>query len=169
MKLLGAAAVLGASVALGARRSAARWRELKCLDGLCHAVRLMRAELVSRLSPMEELLRFAASRTAGETADFLTSVLQNMDRLGERSFAELWSDAAEGCLSSLPAAQRLALHRLGAALGRFELQEQEAACEAFLLEAQAALDERRAAFPQRRRLDFALGAAGGALLCLVLF
>lgn len=169
LKILGAAAVVAASTGIGLRRNAALRREIDCLDGLCHAVTLLRAELMSRLAPTEELLRCAAANSEGETADFFAWVLRNMDKLGERSFSEIWRDGAVRCLTSLPEEQRGALDRLGAALGRYELREQAAACDAFLRGARETLDARRSAFPQRRRLDLALGAAGGLLLCLVLF
>ena len=168
VRVLGAAAVLAASTTMGLRRSAARRREIQCLDGLCHAVTVIRAELACRLAPTEELLCCAAADGVGETAAFFALAAQSLGCLGERSFAELWSDSAARCLPSLPEEQRGALDRLGAALGRYELQEQVAACDSFLRGAQESLDACRAAFPQRSRLDFALGASGGLLLCLVL-
>lgn len=143
-------------------------RELKTLEDLYTGVRVMRAELAARLCPTRELTLLAAERTAGETALFLRSVAEGLSELEQKSFCEIWRGACRTGLHSLTNENRERLEALGDTLGRYGLDEQLAALDRFLLQTDEEIRKLREKFPERRRLSFALSAAAGAFLCLLI-
>lgn len=168
MRWIGALAVMLACMGMSLSLIRALRGELLCLKSLCHALERMRAELATTLCPLPRLLEEAARVSEGEAASFFCAVSEGMESLSERSFAEIWTDAAGRCLPSLQTQERAELEQLGAALGRYELQEQLAAIDRFLLSASDTLSRRRLQFPDRRRLILALGTAAGGFLCLLM-
>lgn len=168
MKLLGAASVMLSCTTIALILVSAERRALRALNALCLALAHMRAELTTRLCPTKELLYVAACAAEGETAAFFFRVLEGMDALSTKSFEEIWKEAAGISLPTQLEAEKAALIELGASLGRYELQVQLAAIDRFLLLGQTALDERRRALPDKRRLIIALSETAGFFLCLLL-
>ena len=167
LKIIGAVIVIGACLSIGQRRVIAVRRELCTLGALMHGVRIMRAELTSRLCPMEELLRKAAEHAGREAEDVFLCCAESLSKLNENSFSELWSDSC-GTILSIPAEERRQLELLGESLGRYELDEQLAACDRYLHDAGVKVQKLRMMLPELRKLSLALSAAAGAFLCLLI-
>ena len=92
MKALGCILLLGASGWLGL---AAVWglkARVEQLRAFLGALEEMERELACRLSPMPELLGRLA-RTPGPVGEFFGLCAGGLERLGERSFAQLWDKA----------------------------------------------------------------------------
>lgn len=168
MRLFGAICVMLAVSAFAYSLISNEKRALRCLGTLCCALERMRAELTTRLCPTQDLLHEAANTTEGETAQFFFQILEGMDSLTTKSFAELWQEAVETSFSLLPETEKNALITLGGSLGRYALEEQLSAIDRFLLVGQAAFQARRAALPDKRRLIVALCETAGIFLCLLL-
>lgn len=167
MKIIGTVIVIGACLSIGQRKVNAARRELFTLSDLIAGVRVMRAELTSWLCPMEDLLRQAAEHTGPEASAFFLCCAESLSKLNENSFSELWSKACETILS-IPAEGRRQLEMLGDSLGRYELEEQLAACDRYLRDTEEEADKLRAKLPELRKLTLALSAAAGAFLCLLI-
>ena len=168
MKLLGVISVMLASSAIALSLIAREKCNLCCLGTICLVLELIRAELSTRLCPMQTLLADALAAAEGETAAFLASVLEGLDSLQTRSFAEIWREAVENELKSLSEEEKGAMSALGASLGRYELQEQLTSIDRCLHQMQAAHEAGRRALPDKRRVIVALSETAGLFLCLLL-
>ena len=164
MKFLGVLAVIGSCIGIGLMRIKAAGQEIRTLQSLMRGIRVMRAELSCRLCPLEELLVLAGA----EAGVFFQSCAESLSGLNENSFADLWIDACRKCLPALSAESRGQLETLGASLGRYELDEQLAACDRYLRCAEETANGLLARLPEQRKLSLALSAAAGVFLCLLI-
>lgn len=167
MKLLGASAVLCSCLGMSLTALRTARERTRCLSWLCRAAEAIRAELSTRLSPLPGLMRLAAERTKGACRSFFEETANGLADLSERSFYELWADSARKRLPFLPEEVRDELLQLGLSLGRYELQEQLAACDRFLNAVTPLLGEESRSLREKRRVYLALGTAAGAFLCLL--
>jgi len=168
LKFLGILAVIGSCLGIGLMRVKAAGQEIRTLHSLMRGIRVMRAELSCRLCPLEELLVMAANLAGAETGVFFQSCAASLSGLNENSFVDLWIDACRKCLPALSAESRGQLETLGASLGRYELDEQLAACDRYLRCAEETANGLLARLPEQRKLSLALSAAAGAFLCLLI-
>lgn len=168
MKLTGALLILLGSLLAGRQYALSRRRELRSLTALCAALERMERELSARALPLPELIALLARETAAPANAFFSRLSDGLSALGERSFRELWQDAAQSALSPQSARERDAFCELGAALGRYPLPEQTAA----IRRCREELSTRRDACARRLRDDLRLGwglsASLGFLLWILL-
>lgn len=168
MKGLGALLVLLGAVLGGAGLCRERRKRQRLLRDLIQGLTLILGELQLHAAPLGEVLS-AAERAAGGAGTFFAAVRESMELLGEESFSDLWKREAEERLSALPAAARDELVRLGAILGRVDLESETegiAACRNTLT---AQLETERAQTPGFQKLTLGLCACAGALLAIILF
>lgn len=168
MRLLGAGLILLAACGVGGVNWLDRQRHLRCLRALCEALSLLHAELKTNRTPLTRLLPYAAEQAEDRASAFLRQVSDSLTQLGERSFSELWQEAACCQLSVLRQGELEELLSVGRVLGRFELQEQLntlTRCESRL---RARLEQNEARSRDEARLSLGLPAAAGALLVLLL-
>lgn len=168
MRALGALAVILGPLGMGLLLLRERRRRLAALRELEEALRLMAGELSLRRPALGELLVWLAGQSEGSAALFFRQLARSMPRLGEKSFFELWEEAATRSLPELNAADRRELSRAGRVLGRFELSQQLAGLESCRLRLAARREQGEARFGNDRRLLLALPAAAGCLLLILL-
>ena len=128
MKTVGALLILSAALITGLeglRR--ARLRE-NTLQSLAASFLILRSEISSGLVTTEEALEAARERSGGRTRDFYSAVLSGMDRLGEKTFAEIWTEAAEE-LDTVSKEERDAVNEVGSGLGRYDRETVSALLE----------------------------------------
>lgn len=168
MKLPGAFLILLGSLLAGRQYALSRRHELQCLAALCTALERMEAELCTRALPLPDLAALLAGESTGAAAAFFAELSRRLLALGERSFRELWQEAAQSALAPLSAPERDAFCELGAALGRYPLEKQTAA----IRRCREALSARQETASRRLRDDLSLGwglSAGlGFLLWILL-
>lgn len=142
----------------------ARTDQLRAFLG---ALEEMERELSCRLSPMPELLERLAG-TTGPVGEFFALCAGKLDRLGERSFSQLWNGALEAADLSLDGEDLRPLLELGSSLGRYDSASQCAAVG----QARARLEVRLEAAEERRerlgRVYGALSLAVGMVLIILL-
>lgn len=167
MKVLGCALLLGASGWFGL---AAVWGMKARTDQLrdfLGALEEMERELSCRLTPMPELLGDLA-RTPGPVGEFFGLCAGGLDRLGERSFAQLWDKALCAADLSLNEDDLRPLTELGGSLGRYDCDSQCAA----IGQARTRLEVQMADAEEHRermgRVYGALSLAAGTFLIILL-
>lgn len=161
--LIFAALAFGALIYLNTRR-----QRMELLAQLSAALDTAAGELSLRSLPLPRLFALLAGRGAGGAAAFFTALCTGMDRLGEEDFFTLWTNAAEDNLSALYPAEREEIARLGAVLGRYELERQLAAIRDCRAAIDGALSQARQEYPNRRRLALGLSGCAGVLLIIIL-
>ena len=168
MKLSGAILILLGCLLAGGQYARSRRRELQCLTALCAALERMEGELSARALPLPELIALLAEESASPASAFFAKLNEQLSALGERSFRELWQNAARCALSPLSSRERDCFSELGAALGRYPLEQQTAA----IRRCRELLSVRRETCARRLRDDLRLGwglsASLGFLLWILL-
>lgn len=165
----GAALLLGGALAFGAAELAALRRRVRFLGELVAALELMRGELCTRLLPMADLLETMAEETREPLRGFFRRVRRNMERLGESSFPALWGEALTEAHLPLTEEESRTLRELGASLGRYDLQLQQAALQRTALRFTAYLQaaEEKARREGKVHLFFPVAAAIAVVVILL--
>lgn len=168
MKLGGAVLVLLGCALAGRQYALSRRGELRCLGALCEALQRMEAELSARGLPLPELIALLARETAAPASAYFAQLSGRLSDLGERSFHDLWRETAKDSLSPLSPAEREAFCALGAALGRYPLEEQKAAIRRCRERLAARRDTSQRRLRDDLRLCWGLSACLGFLLWILL-
>ena len=161
--LILAALAFGALVYLNTRR-----QRIELMAQLSAALDTAAGELSLRSLPLPRLFELLEKRSGGAAAEFFGALCTGMDRLSEEDFSTLWESAAEEHLGLLHSTEREEIDRLGAVLGRYELQRQLAAVRDCRAAMDRALSSARQDYPTQRRLALGLSATTGALLIIIL-
>ncbi len=168
-RLIGAALVISSAASMGFAGVMRLRGRVRSLSALLASLDMMEHEICSRLAPMGSALE-KLSKDAPRPADKLyENALAGLERLGESSFCEIWSEAVEqtGALN-LTGEEMGAIKELGLALGRYDAREQSESIgrvrsrmERFLREAERERD-------RDSRLHAFFGAASGVVAVLLL-
>ena len=100
MRILGAAAVMLASVSAGFFAVTQKRRRLRCLRDLCESLTLIAGELEGKRAPLPELIQTACLFSAGEPRGFFKHLREALPQLGVRFFFQLWEETARQHLPS---------------------------------------------------------------------
>ena len=168
IKWIGAILVITACGTIGFGKASAHRREEKLLRKLIEGIQLMVRELQYRMSSLPELCRVVADDSSGE----IQAVFQNLSMELERQIAPdaaLCMTAALANVGSLPKSVHGHLTRLGACLGRFDLQGQIQALESLCQQCAADLDKLSVGRDARLRGYQTLGLCAGFALAILLF
>lgn len=164
MRLTGAVLLAAAGLLAGLTARRAMEARVRRLTELLGFLELLSMELGRFRTPMPELFGGLAGRTRGAASELCERVSAGLDRLGERTFSDIWAEAA----APLPAEERDLLGPLGAVLGRYGAEEQLLAVDRCRHDTEQAREAAAAALRDRGRLAVGLGAAGGAALAVLL-
>lgn len=167
IRLLGGALVTGSCLWLGW----SRWRwylgRSTVLSGFGHALARMEAELSGRETDTAALLDLLARGEDRASAVF-RRCRAALDRLEEKPFAQIWSEALEEEGLPLTREELALLDRVGQVLGRYEGRTQAKLLSGLRREIAQRLGEAREESRQRGKVSLILGLALGLTLTLLL-
>lgn len=168
LRLMGALLLAGGAAAAGFSAAAGLERRARVLRGLLEALELMEREIAFQLTPVPMLLERLAERAAPTLREFFLRCRAGLDRLGEQSFADIWTRALEETPLGLAPRELDTLRGLGGQLGRCDGEGQQELLKQARL--QLAQDLRRAEEEREKqgRMYRVLGVTAGALLAIVL-
>ena len=141
---------------------------IRSLRDVSAALELLYAELEMHATPLPEAIARSARYSRGNGKALFQNLTVLLLRLGEESFADLWSKAVSQSCRQLPSAALDELARLGLSLGRYELSAQLRdirGCIALLCRTR---EERARSYPSERRLWLGLSAAAGCFLAILM-
>lgn len=128
VRLFGALLILSACGLYGTMAVRRLKSRVTALESLIASLQILSGEICSRLMPMEDVMEILTRETDEPIRSFYAHVQESMGLLGEKSFGEIWGDAARkslgGCLGE---SEMKVLLTLGACLGRYDIDEQSAA------------------------------------------
>jgi len=165
---LGAVLVAGCGLWLGLQRTVWYTRRVGALQGLLEALSLMEWELKERETPVPELLRRLEQGAQGEVRTFFSICGGQLTCLGEQSFGEIWSGAAEQARLPLSREELAMLQGLGPVLGRYDQESQRGAIRRTGAQLATQLEEAREERDRLGRLSGVLGGAAGLLAAILL-
>jgi stage III sporulation protein AB len=169
LKLIGAVLLIGGTSVWGASGVARLRRRSRILAGIVRALAAMRSELVTRLTPVPELIKRMEEQSEGPVRAFFHNVGIRLGELGDAALYELWGRAADATPELLLTPEEsAALRDTPRALGRYNISEQSDAllrAERSFAEFARRADEKRDSDSKTRA---ALGAAAGIFAVLLL-
>lgn len=169
LRLLGILLLIGSCTVMGLIKGASLRRRARTLRAAVDALEMLRSEICTRLTPMPELCSRLAAEGPEETRQLFAFALDGLERLGERSFALIWAEAAEKWASgSLQREEKEAIAALGLSLGRFDASEQELAINRGIERLEGRLASAEAEAKTGGRLYGGLGLASGLMLSVML-
>lgn len=166
MNLFGASLIVVAGFYIGFLKASEIRRRVAVLRGVCTMTELIRNEISSRRTPMDELFSMLQKSGPKTTESFAASVCDRLKSLDESSFSELWNESVSENLSCLPQRCTTALCELGASLGRYDAELQSAAADRCLslLCSELAAEEAK----QKANEKMYIGLCGGLSLIAAL-
>ena len=167
MRILGVVSVMSASVGMGILSVRQKNRRLHRLRALFDAFVFLTGELAGKQAPLPELVRSCCQYAQGDIRPFFQQLSEGLQRLGEKSFYDIWKETAMR-LSLLTERERRELIALGKQLGRTELPRQLAALDGFCRFLSTTLDREERMIRNDRKLFLCIPSAMGALLTILL-
>lgn len=168
VKALGAMLVIGGGLWWGLSRSRELSRRRAAIEAWAEALALLEGELAFSLPAMPELLEGLSRRSRSPAREALSAIRANMDRLGEKSFSQLWREALEAHGEALAPEDLEQLCRLGGLLSRRGWEDQREAAEAVRISLLAQAEQLREELRREGKSYGTLGLALGAFLTILL-
>lgn len=160
--------VLGPSM-MGFSKALSLKAHARFLSDFVAALELMRAEICTRLTPIPELVAYLAKSAPTGCRAFYAGLEQRMGLLGEASFLQLWEQEADALTEpQLSGEERSAVKALGMSLGRYDVQEQQAAIDMAIARLTVLAEEARKQSAVQGRLWTGLGVTGGLMLAIIM-
>lgn len=135
------------------------------LEEFIHSLEIMSRELETRARALPTLMSMLSDGRTDACGQFYQRMVNNMDRLGDCSFSQLWKETAE-TFFSVP--ERSTVMLLGESLGRFELKAQVSAINAAADELYSQLNGLKTQYSEKSRLNIGLYSALGIMITIVL-
>lgn len=164
MKLLGALLLTAAGLLAGLLAAAGLRERADRREELARMLERMEFELGRFSVPLPVLFEHLAGQLTGAARALCRRMCQVLPELGERTLAELWTQALE----SLPPEERRLLLPLGQVLGRYGAEEQLMALAACRESMERAAAEARNDQREKGRMLVGVSAAGAAMLAVLL-
>lgn len=168
MKVLGAVTVIIGCCLFGLARAWGLQKQEKCIGAVIDSLRYMGSELKAVSPPLPELISDLSENARPEVLGFYMGLRSAMELLGDESFEKLWTKAVMTDKSLLLSEnQRRQLCKAGAFIGRFSVEEQEAALKSCIsrLETEYRMAADRAR--EGKKLYPGLGLTAGIMLSAV--
>lgn len=167
-KLLGALLLMGGGLWWGLGRARELSRRQAALAAWAEALALLEGELAFSLPDMPQLLEKLSREAASPAGEALEAVWLGLDRLGEKSFSQLWRQAVTEHPGALAPEELEQLCRLGAQLSGRGWQDQRKAAETVRSSLLAQGERVREELRREGRSYGTLGLALGAFLTILL-
>ncbi len=168
IKVLGAAAAIGACLMGGHSFYMSKKQEYLDLVSFRLMLQLIRSELHSCPAELSTILDNIQGRLQWAASNFVHSLANSMDRLGETTFCQLWEECIAAHLSELHEEEQKLLLDMGGVIGRYDAAQQiislDAAIEKFLFWE----NERAKGLESDKKLSVGLPGALGLMLVIVL-
>lgn len=168
MNYIGAILLVAAGFYMGLSRARDQRIKVKTLRGVCLMLELIKSEICSRRTPMDELFAYLSYSGTVEIREFADSMRKKLRFLNEKAFSQLWCEAVERHLGNLPQDCLGTVCELGSSLGRYDADMQASAIE----RAQKTLSARLSVLETNLKADekmyIALGCGVSLIAALVL-
>lgn len=167
LKTIGFVLVVFAGSMLGVSKSAALHADARRLEAYVSALELLCAEVVTRLTPLPEVMEYLSHWTQPPCRPFFAMISRGMGELDKCGFRRLWQKAVTE-KSGLTGEAAQVLLALGLSLGRYDRDVQQAAIRQASGRMAALARTAEQTGRAQGKMWIGLGIAGGLLLAVVL-
>lgn len=166
MNYFGAALVAISGFYVGFLKAREQKQRLSLLRDVCAMTELIRNEISSMRTPMDELFDMLAKSGPASTRAFSAAMCQRLKKLGESSFSALWSETVHDRLGCLSERSQAALCEFGASLGRYDAELQASAADRCMIALGSELSSARE--KEKANEKMYIGLCGGLSLIVAL-
>lgn len=167
IRLLGCLMIAGGAAFLGFSAAGRLRGQMRALDELAAALRLLEQELEYSAPGLEELSFRLARMARGAGGELFRRFGQMLGELGKYTAAEIWERAVSG-LARLDPETKYALLSLGDVLGRYDCTQQRITVAAVRVRLERLRELREPTCRMRCRTFQTIGLSGGAFLVILL-
>lgn len=168
MNWLGAAIIVAACSAIGINKARSLGSIEKCYAALISMLELLKGEICTRRAPMDEVFAVLEEGAAKPVRQFVSGAAEQLELLGEHSFAELWSGCAEKYLQQLSPASMSCVKSLGSSLGRYDAEMQCAAIERCMALLSQEQQDFKSGLNANKRMYIGIGSGTGLIIAILL-
>ena len=168
LKVIGALMLLCGCSGIGLMQVTYMEKRIKTIRSLLCALEIMERELSFRMPLLEEILATAVRSTEDPTRSFLFSCENELKNTADKSFFDIWKDAANEQLACLKKCDLDHVFALGRVLGRYDSEGQRQAIGQAHSALKQSLSNAEYDRNSRGRVCKALSATAGALLVILL-
>lgn len=168
MRYFGCTLLVAGGFFLGIRKAEEVKAKVNTLRAVCAMIELIKNEICSRRTPMNELFSYLSVSAPQELLSFIKSLNAKLLTLGEHSFSEIWFSAAKENLRLLPEQSLSALSELGQSLGRYDAALQASAADRAISILSGELKKHEATAKAEEKMYIALGGGLSLIAALIL-
>ena len=168
MNFIGAMLIFAGCTAAGIMKARSLGELDRCYTSLISAFTLLKSEICSRAEALDAALRICSGAASGDAEKFLQAVEAGFACLGEKSFRDIWSGAADSCLGGMPVRPLSAVKAIGGSLGRYDAAMQCTSLERCINDIAAEQKALRETLNENKRMCVGIGGAAGLIIAIVL-
>lgn len=168
VNILGALLIMLGCTAAGIIKARSLSESDKTYASLIAVLLLIKSEVSSRSAPLDEVMHTVQSAASGNVNQFVMYIGDSFPKLGEKTFCEIWEEAAVNCLKNISPRALSAVKTLGSSLGRYDSDMQCAALCRCIEELSAEQKFLRETLCANKRMYVGIGGAAGLIIAIVL-
>ena len=169
VRIAGALILICGTASWGLMGAARLGRKASDLRILLSALQIMRTEICSRLTPMQEVLKMVSAQTRSGVRTFFDNVTANFSAVGARPFSDVWQKAVDATPElNLDKAETLILKQLGMSLGKYDAQQQKQALDYAISRFETFSSRAEQDKQTKSRLNAFMGVAAGIFAVVIL-
>lgn len=168
MRYMGCILLVMGGFYLGVRRAGDVKAKVATLRAVCAMIELIKNEICSRRTPLNELFLSLSSSAPREVLPFVKDVSGRLSTLGEYSFSEIWRSSADENLGVLSEQSLCAVSEFGQSLGRYEASLQGSAADRAMAILGSELKKLESTARAEEKMHIALGGGLSLIAALML-
>lgn len=168
MRITGAVLIFAACFYAGFIKTRALSMRESNLSMLMNCLLHIRNAIACRNDALPELFSRLSNQFDGQAGQFFKVLYSSTNRIGETSFANIWTDAIKSIFTELYDIEYSELSKLGQIIGRCDSESQIRAIMTSEVFFNSVLEELRRELPQKRKLALGLSATAGAFTVILL-
>lgn len=168
MKLLGGILLTSAASAIGIYMAIQSKRSVRLLGEMLSFLEIMRNEICTRRTPMKQVLCCSNMPKYICLSGFISGIQNELDKLGSKSFTQIWCECADENLLFLSENSRQVIKNLGSSLGRYDAELQAASIDRCICELTAEYEALSGCLKNNEKMYIGLGTGIGLIFSIVL-
>ena len=143
-------------------------KKVKALREICLALEILKNEICTSKTPIGKVLSLNSIKAFKTTAPFFAEMEREFSSLGEKRFADIWSESVRESLSFLPDKSKNLLMALGGSLGKYDSDLQNLSIERCISALQAEGEELDKKLKDNEKMYIGLYGGAGLIVALML-
>ena len=168
MSYIGAIILVISALYIGVSKAREERCKVKTLRELCSALDILKNEICTNRTPIGKVISMQRLNSFEAINGFFSILGNEFENLGDRRFADIWSECIEQALGILPDKSKTELIALGNSIGRYDSELQKQAIERCSNALQSECEALESVLINNEKMYIGLSGGAGAILALML-